>query len=212
MSSTPAPDAELLIATGCAHCPVVLEGLTSLLKEGLISQLSISNMAVNPERARELGVRSVPWARIGPFILEGLHSPAELREWVQKANSSEGIASYIQEQIRQGQLAKIEQFFQQQPQWLSAVIPILKDEDTEMQIRLGLDVVLESLQPEMLQPLLLELGELSQHSSARIRGDATHYLSLTRSNDALPWLEKRLDDEHEDVREIAREAIETLKD
>ena len=211
MSSPLAPDAELLIATGCAHCPVVLEGLSSLLKEGLISQLTISNMAVNPARARELGVRSVPWARVGPFILEGLHSPAELREWVEKANSNEGIASYIQEQIRQGQLEKVELFFKQYPQWLPAIIPLLKDEDTEMQIRLGLDVVLESLQPEMLQPLLGELAELSQHRSARIRGDATHYLSLTKTHEALPWLEKRLDDEQQDVREIAREAIEAIK-
>ncbi|NNF96029.1 MAG: HEAT repeat domain-containing protein, partial [Halobacteria archaeon] len=89
------PDAELLIATGCAHCPVVLEGLSTLIKEGVISSLRVINIVNQPERAQELGVRSVPWLQLGPFILQGLHSPAELREWAERAGSMEGMSVYL---------------------------------------------------------------------------------------------------------------------
>ena len=73
MTESAAPaDALLLIATGCNHCPAVLEGLSRLLKQGRIGRLDVVNLAVHPETGQALGVRSVPWTRIGPFELEGL--------------------------------------------------------------------------------------------------------------------------------------------
>ena len=208
----PAPDALLLLATGCAHCPVVLDGLSQLLKEGTIGRLEVINIAVQPEWAQELGVRSVPWTRLGPFILQGQHSPAELKKWALAANSLEGMADYISEQIKQGQLDAITRLFQQSPTSLNAIIPLLENDDTEMQVRIGLDVILESLAgSEGLQALLPELARLSTIDSPRIRGDVTHYLSLTQHPDAIPYLEQRLTDEFDDVREIAEEGLASLK-
>ncbi|MDH3948815.1 MAG: thioredoxin family protein, partial [Gammaproteobacteria bacterium] len=102
------PDAELLIATGCAHCPVVLEGISTLIKEGVISSLRVTNIANQPERAQELGVRSVPWLQLGPFTLQGLHSPAELREWAERAGSMDGMSVYLHDQLKQGNLDSME--------------------------------------------------------------------------------------------------------
>ncbi len=207
-STTTPADAELLIATGCAHCPVVLEGLTTLLKEGLIGQLTITNIVVQPERARELGVRSVPWTRLGPFILEGMHSPAELREWVKRAGSMEGMSLYLHEQLKQGKLQQMETFLAAQPQWLKALIPLLEDEDTDMKVRIGIDALLESLAGKTdLSPLIPELGRLSQHQRQSLRGDACHYLSLTGDAAAIPYLQARLQDESPEVREIAEEGL-----
>ena len=76
MNQNAIPDALLLLAPGCPHCPAVLEGLSGLLKEGVIGRLEAVNAAIHPERAAELGVRTVPWARIGPFELEGEQTPA----------------------------------------------------------------------------------------------------------------------------------------
>ena len=109
MPHTP-PDAEVLIATGCAHCPAVLQALSDLVKEGLIRQLRVSNIVADAARAQELGVRTTPWTRIGPFTLAGNYSPAELRHWAEQAGSDEGIADYIRTHLKDGELKQIETF------------------------------------------------------------------------------------------------------
>ncbi len=213
MSETPSspPEAELLIATGCAHCPVVLEGLGTLIKEGVISSLRVTNIVSQPERAQELGVRSVPWLQLGPFTLQGLHSPAELREWAERAGSMEGMSVYLHDQLKQGNLDAMEKLLAAQPIWLDAMIPLLEQEDTDMKVRIGVAALLESLATGTdLGSLIEELGRLSQHERQSLRSDATHYLSLTHSPAAIPFLEARLQDESAEVRDIAEEGLAEL--
>lgn len=208
-SSITPPDAELLIATGCAHCPVVLEGLSSLIKEGIIGGLRVTNIATHPERARELGVRTVPWLQLGPFVLKGLYSPAELRQWANRAGSMDGMRQYLHDQLKQGDLSAMEGLLADQPGWLPALIPLLEDEDTDMKVRIGVDALLESLSDRVdLTPLVAELGRLSRHARQSLRADATHYLSLTGSPDAIPFIKARLQDDSEEVRAIAEEALQ----
>jgi len=215
MASTPTspPDAELLIATGCAHCPVVLEGLSQLIKQGQIGELRITNIVQQPQRARELGVRSVPWLRLGPFILEGLHSPTELQQWAGRAGSIEGMGEYMQQQLTQGKFDSIESLLHQQPRWLPALIPLLENKDTAMQVRFGIDALLEALaQDSDFSPLIEPLGQLSQHPRPALRNDALHYLALSNDARALPFVKARLEDENEEVREAAQEALALLSD
>ncbi|HEB54724.1 MAG TPA: HEAT repeat domain-containing protein [Gammaproteobacteria bacterium] len=204
-------NAELLLATGCAHCAIVLEGLSQLVKEGLIGYLQITNIAVQPQRAQELNVRSVPWTRLGPFILEGQHSPGELRKWAQRANSIEGMSEYIAEQLKQGKLDKLIKMLNNAPQQLRALIPLLENEDTEMQVRIGIDAILESIEDKTSLALLIpEFSHLATHKSPRIRADIGYYLALTESPEAIPVLEKLLHDESKEIQEIAREGLERL--
>ncbi len=205
------PDAELLIATSCAHCSIVLEGLTQLVKEGLIGHLEITNIVLRPQRAQELNVRSVPWTRLGPFILEGQHSPSELRKWAQRANSVEGMSEYIAQELKQGHLNKLIKILNNAPQQLRAVIPLLENEDTEMQVRIGIDAILESIENKAeLARLIPEFSHLASHKNPRIRTDVGYYLALTDSPEAIPVLKKLLQDESEEIREIAREGLERL--
>jgi hypothetical protein len=211
-SNTPPLEAELLIATGCAHCPVVLEGLSTLLKEGVIGSLRVTNIASQPERAQQLGVRSVPWLQLGPFTLQGLHSPPELREWANRAGSIEGMSLYLHGQLKQGNLEAMEKLLASQPQWLTALLPLLEDENTDMKVRIGVDALLESLAPNTdLSSLVDGLGHLSQHERQALRSDATHYLALTGSPAAIPYLEARLQDKSTEVREIAEEGLTELR-
>ncbi|MDR9436349.1 MAG: HEAT repeat domain-containing protein [Thiohalophilus sp.] len=211
MTQTP-PDAEVLIATGCAHCPTVLQALTDLIKEGLLRELRVSNIVADPGRAQELGVRTTPWARIGPFTLAGNYSPKELRHWAEQAGSEAGIADYIRSHLKEGELQTIETFLRQQPEWLKVIIGLLEQDDLEIQVRLGLDAVLESLAgSDELKQLAPEFARLSENDNAQIRGDATHYLALTGDPDVRPQLEKRLEDDSPDIREIAREGLEQLE-
>jgi hypothetical protein len=202
------PDALLFITPGCPHCPVVLQGLSELVKQGLIGSLEVVNAALRPERAAELGIRTAPWTRIGPFILEGSQSPAELKKWAKLAGSEGGVGEYLKQLLTEGNLAIAERFISDNPHSLATTLPLIEDPELPIQVRLGIGALFEG-QPgsEPLKSLVAELGRLSRHEDHRVRCDACHFLGLSRSRVAIPILQERLKDDHPEVREIAEEAL-----
>lgn len=211
-SGDAAPDALLLLAPGCPHCPVVLQGLSELVKDGTIGRLEAINIARHPEVARSLGVRSVPWIRIGELELEGLHSPAELRDWAKRAGTREGLTAWFAEQIVTGRLARVIEYVRKHPEAMAVIIAMLGDPETELNVQIGIGALMEEFEgTDLLRRHVQDLGRLTRHQDARIRNDACHYLSLTHDPTALPYAEALLDDPDPDVRETAAETIESLK-
>lgn len=206
------PDALLFITPGCPHCPMVLQGLSELVKQGLIGRLEVVNAALRPERAAELGIRTAPWTRIGPFILEGSQTPAELKKWAELAGSEKGVGEYLKQLLTEGNLAIAERFVGEHPEYLATTLPLIGDPESPIQVRLGIGALFEG-QPgsEALQSLVAELGKMSQHEDHRVRSDACHFLGLSQSRAAIPFLQQRIDDEHPEVREITEEALEALQ-
>lgn len=206
-----APDALLLISTHCPHCPTVLAALADMVKQGQIGKLEVVNLEAHPEVAQTLGVRSVPWLKLGLIELAGLRSAAELRDWATKANTEAGVADYFHQLLREGQMAHVLAILHADPTQLTAVLPIIGNVDASLNVRLGAGVLLEEFaQSAALQNLVPRLGELSAHIDARVRADASHYLGLTGHAAARVWLEARLNDEDLDVREIAGESLAAL--
>ena len=207
-SQPTAPDALLLLAPGCPHCPVVLEGLSALLKEGVIGRLEAVNIAVYPEVAQALGARSVPWTRIGPFELEGTLMPAELRHWAEAAFKPEGMKAYFFQMLKNGRRDKVERAIRTEPQRSIIFAELMRDPDTSMAVRLGISAVLEEFHGTGLTDALIPaLAELSRNGDALTRADACHFLSLIGGNAIIPHLHACLDDEDSEVREIAQEAL-----
>lgn len=206
-----APDALLLLSTHCPHCPVVLAALADLVKAGALGRLEVVNLEQRPELGQQLGVRSVPWVRIGRIELSGLHNKAELAEWVAKADSEAGLADWFHLMLKEGQLVRAQAAVDADPTLLAAVLPIVGNVEASLNVRLGAGVLLENAAgSDALRALLPRLGELSRHADARVRADACHILGLTRDAAARPWLEARLNDDDADVREIAAESLEAL--
>ncbi len=207
----PAPDVLLLISTACPHCPVMLSALADLVKQGVIGRLEAVNLEQNPDIGQSLGVRSVPWVRIGRIELAGVHSKNELSDWAAKADSETGMADYFHMLLKVGQLPRAQALIDADADLLAAVLPIVGNVDASLNVRLGAGVLLENFAgTDSLRALLPRLGELSQHEDARIRADAGHYLGLTGDVAARPWLDARLNDEDADVREIAAESLDRL--
>lgn len=204
-----APDALLLLSTHCPHCPAVFAALTDLLKQGAIGRLEAVNLEQHPEIAQALGVRSVPWTRIGRIELLGAQSQAELADWAAKAGSEAGVADWFHMLLKEGQLPRVQSLIESEPDLLAAVLPIVGNVEASLNVRLGAGVLLEHFaDTTTLRALLPRLGELAQHPDARVRADACHYLGLTGDARAKPWLEARLDDTDADVREIAAESLQ----
>jgi hypothetical protein len=205
------PMALLLIAPGCPHCPGVLKALSELLKEGVIGTMEVVNIAAHPERAQALGVRSVPWTRIGPFELEGGHSIGELRQWAERATDDSGISNYYSHLLENRKLERVVAAVKNKPESLESLLNLLPSEETPMAVRIGISAVMEELEgSESLSAALPRLTELTRSPDANIRGDACHYLGLTHNGDARSLLQSMLDDENADVREIAQDALDTL--
>lgn len=207
----PVPDALLLLSTHCPHCPAVLAALADLLKQGVIGRLEAVNIEAHPEVAQTLGVRSVPWTRLGRIELPGSQSRAELADWAARAGTEDGLADWFHMLLKEGQLPRVQALVEAEPELLAAVLPIVGNVDASLNVRLGAGVLFETFAATpALRALIPRLGDLSQHADARVRADACHYLGLTGDAAARPWLDARLTDDDADVREISAESLESL--
>lgn len=191
----------------------MLEAMGTLVKEGTLARLEIVNVAAEPEVAREAGVRSVPWAQVGPFDLPGLHTLDELRHWVEMAQREDGMTAYFSDLLASGRRSEVAVQVRRKPGLLRHLVDLLGDADTGLSVRIGIMATFEELQGTgLLEPLVEPLAPLTMHPEARIRADACHALALTGSGEALGILRRCLDDSDPEVRSTAEDGIESLSD
>lgn len=210
-TNSPAPDAELLIATGCAHCAAVLAALADLVEHGRVGRLAVVNIARHPELADARGVRGVPWIRIGPFELAGAHSPAELSSWVERVGSESGLRTYLGENLASGQLAGVTSACRRSPELLPALLALAGDLDVALAVRIGVGAVIEELAPEgRLAGLGDALAGLAASPHPQVRADAAHFLGLAGTANAGALLTGLTQDPDAEVRDIASESLATL--
>jgi thioredoxin-like negative regulator of GroEL len=203
------PDALFLLGTHCPHCPGMLQGLANLVKAGTLGTLKVVNIEQRLDIARELGVRSVPWVRIGSFELEGLHSEQELREWALKAGTDSGMTDWLNDLLSSGNISKPLERVRSDPETMDALLELFTDPDTQLNTRIGISAIMEDLEgTDTLQAAVDRLGKLTHHQDARIRGDACHYLALAGTPEANDYIRPLLDDPDSGVREVARESLE----
>lgn len=208
-STDKTPDAEVLITTGCAHCPAVVAGLSELAEQGLIGRLQIINVTTHPEEAQSRNVRSSPWTRIGPFTLEGSYTPAELRSWAERAAGGAGMADYFTELLHNQQFDRALQQVHDDPAQLDTLVGLVGDLETPMGVRIGISALFEELaEQNLLTPALPGLVALTRSNDSAVRADAAHFIGLLGADVARDHLLPLLEDENAEVREIAAESLE----
>jgi thioredoxin-like negative regulator of GroEL len=208
VANTP-PDALLLLGTHCPHCPSMLQGLANLVKAGTLGTLKVVNIEQRGDIARELGVRTVPWVRIGSFELEGLRSEQELADWAVKATTRSGMTEWLNELLSSGKIDKALRAVRSDPAGMDALLRLFTDTDTQLNTRIGISAIMEDLKgTAALGALVDQLGELTRHEDVRIRGDACHYLALSGNPKAIDYIKPLLDDTDAGVRDVARESLE----
>jgi glutaredoxin len=211
MPEAAAPHALLFTAPGCPHCPGVKAALEKLRDEGLLSELEVVDVTTDPTRAAELGVRSVPWLKLGEFILTGAQTPQQLRDWAERAAGNASMTDYLQHLLANGELEQAERLVEKEPGHIESLLPLLAKSDTPMQVRIGISALIEGLEgSDALLQLLPALIAMSEHDDHRLRNDACHFLGLSHSPMAEAPLKRCLEDENGEVREIAAEALEAL--
>lgn len=210
-NSSKTPQALLLLAPGCAHCPAILTGLTGLIKSGKLSRLEVIDITQSPELAEAYGVRSVPWTRIGAFELVGAQTPEELEHWVRAASGGGGVAEYYSHLLESQRLEQALSHIRQHPASLLDLVLLLSSLETPMAVRIGIGAVIEELAGSgLLDRIVPELEQLTRSDEPQTRADACHYLSIAGNPSALETIRVLQDDPDPEVREIAAESLAVL--
>lgn len=217
MSSPTPTSAQLFIATGCSHCPVVLKELSDQLKSGQLAALDIDNIAVDNSRAEKLNIRSVPWFSLTNnntfMIFTGDYTPKEIQRWLKSSQNKNGMKEYIEYKLSSGQLMTIMQVIQLNPDMFSHVVDMLKDEETSMDIRIGLDALTENFSSDkILQQYTDEFKAIASTDNVRLQIDALHYIALTGDIKNKSFLQEKTNDKNLQIKNAAIEALETLAD
>jgi len=205
--------AELFIAPDCPHCPNVLQALFELIKAGEIAELDISNMAIVPEKARALNIRSVPWIKIGPFELTGAHTKGELQTWIARVQSKSGMQEYFNQLLTTGKLNKVIDLVKKDPDLLTHFPEMMQNKNTPLGAKIGISAIFEELQgSKSIQALIPALAKLLESEDANIRNDACYYLGLTESQDAIPFIQTLAEDEIPEVKETVYDALSIINE
>ncbi len=206
------PDALLFVTPSCPHCATVKLALHTLQQEGQVGNLRVVDASAQPELAQQYEVRTAPWLKLGVFTLTGAYSLGELRQWADWAHGEEGTAHYVAHLLSEGGYVQASAFIHANTLRLKPLLSIVADPSANLEVRLGVSALLESYAySPALQALLPDLAELSRHADHRVRADACHLLGLSGSAAAKVYVEECLHDAHEEVREIAVDAMHNLK-
>lgn len=201
----------MLMTSHCAYCKPMKIMLTELQEAGQIDDLQIVDIEKDPELAQQLGVRSVPWLKIGPFELQGARTRQEIQSWLQRASSSEGLTAYLEEVLSEGNIKLANKLVQRYPQALNNVIELMANPEAKINVRLGVGVMIEEMaETQAFKMVVPRLVKYLSDEDARIRGDACHYLSLTKDLSVIPVVKNLLLDESDEVREIAQDSLDEL--
>ena len=216
IDTTPEPPpraaALLLISAHCPHCQAALSRLSTLVKEGVIRRLTVINLSSEPDAPEAAGVRSVPWTRIGPFELSGALTGEELSEWAEIAAGDGGWGRYYAHLIETHRLAVVIDSIGSRPHTLQDLITLFADTQTPLSVRIGISAIMEGLAgTEILRDTVPELIQLTLSPSHQIRADACYFIGLAGDPAALPSIERLLDDEQPEVREVATEITVLLQ-
>ena len=202
------PDVLMFVSHDCAHCTSVLKSMRMLLKGKRIASLEIINAAEKPEQAAAMGIRSVPWLRIGQFELEGLIAPDVLRQWVNHSLSPKGVQAYFMEMLTTGRRDKVETLIRNNPNSAEVLVELLVDPEVSMAVRIGMGAVLEELQGSGLtESMIPGLGNLLLNGESLIRVDACHFLTLIGGVAVTDYMKLCLEDVNADIREMAHETL-----
>jgi thioredoxin-like negative regulator of GroEL len=205
--------ATLLLSTHCPHCSSLLESLSTLVKSAELRHIHIINIEAAPEIAQKYAVRSVPWLKIGDYILTGVQDIAALRQRIEWTKNKADLIGKFDLMLSNAQAYQVVESIQADNNQFDAIVQLLEDPATIMSSRIGIGVVMEEFaDTKLLQSYRERLEKLLEAKEIRIRVDAAHYLSLTASRQAIVALKKHRNDDNADVREVIEDSIEVLSE
>jgi len=218
--SNPDLDVNLYISTQCPHCAQALELLTKAVKQGNISSLNITNLNKVSAPEDYAHIRSVPFIQIQNFDFTGSITSAEIKEWEVAQKEGAFAKYYFSSLLNNGKISNTELFVKRNPDYLLVLVELAQDEQTKMQVRIGINAIFESLDAELLNEslsnkIINSLIEASKTKNHAIRVDLIYLSSLmylvvkdNLSNETLKiFLQSLINDDSEEIKEIINDVL-----
>jgi hypothetical protein len=132
---------------------------------------------------------------------------------VEKGNADNfDLKKMIGDYMEGGLLDNIIDMFRHDKNLYELVADLMRDE--RMRVRIGVTALLETLvleDPENVKKTVPQMVPLLKNENPVIRGDAANILGIIGDADVIPFLREISADENENVRIIAKEAIDDIQ-
>ena len=129
-----------------------------------------------------------------------------------KDSSDQSLITLIADYMENGFLENIIDMFRHDGSLYSHIGSLIQDE--RVRVRIGITALMEELKKldaENIFAAVHGLLPLLDHAESVVRGDAANLLGIIGDENAISPLEKLLEDENENVRLIAKEAIAEIR-
>lgn len=203
---------EVLIAGSCPICPKVVE---------LVNQFAVCSPRVTawvidanhfPYVKEKYHAVSAPTTVINNRAqIAGAMSEEELLDWINKALSKEDLPDILASLLMTGNSQRAMEIITEEDRTELLVDLLGRNEFT---VRLGAMVLIESLQqdaPEKAALLVPGLIRLLDSDMINLRGDAAFMLGRSGDKRAVEPLRRLLSAQNQDLVEVTREALESLR-
>lgn len=124
------------------------------------------------------------------------------------AGRPDEIGSMIADYMEKGFLENIIDMFKHDASLYELIGKLIQDE--RVRVRVGVTALMEEMRKNKdrnISKAVPNLLPLLEHKDPVVRGDAANLLGIAGDRSALPYLEKKTDDENADVRMLIKEAI-----
>ena len=203
---------EIFTSPDCPNCAHAIRAAEQLAASNEHVRVTLIDVTEFPQRAADVGVRSVPLMIVnGGFTLVGAISAEQLAEAITAAAGA-GDAGILRSLIDTGRFGAAGRMLMD-GRGRDAYLDRWRTSTLESRIGLVLtaEVVL-GLDREALDDMVPHLVSLLATDDAARRGDTADLLGMIGHPSARPALEGLSEDPVADVAEIASEALESLRD
>lgn len=128
-----------------------------------------------------------------------------------KSDNPADLVQLIADHMENGFLENIIDMFRHDSNLYQLIADLIQDE--RVRVRIGITALMEELKKldaENISGAVPVLLPLLDHAEPFVRGDSANLLGIIGDRNTLSYLEKMLADENENVRLIAKEAIEEI--
>ncbi len=196
----------------CPHCAKVVETVNSFA----VANPKIKSIIIDASRFIDLmqkfDITSAPTTIInGEIKLTGYISKDELIEWL-KRSSGDYKRDYLVTLLNERRLDDIKSIVAKNPEDIRILAELLAHE--EFLVRFGAMVVIEQIakeNPEVIKLAKDVIRNLLKHDDFRIREDVAMLLGSIGDESDVKFLEELLNEEKEEVKDSAMEAIEEIR-
>jgi len=187
--------------------------LASYLDTGQISALDIINIEQQALPDAFNFIRSVPVMVMADLPFVGNYSHDEINDWLRLVGHH-FTENYLQKNLIDGNLHFLISLLSRRTDLLASIIPLLKNDETGMQVRIGITAIVESFtKTAALHELVPAFKQLTTHHNINTATDALYYLSLAYDSDSKDktlhdFISRFLQHENAECRSIAEDFLD----